>query len=79
MSFKFIGRNGDTVRYSATFWQGPETVGEQGSRYNLNCSDTWFPPVYRDGELKRRGGFLNTSPNVSYYPALLKASGFKEF
>ena len=53
-------------------------IFENGKHVAKTIHDTWFPPVYRDGELKRIGMFLKTARNVSYYSRLLKTNGLKE-
>lgn len=72
MSFALIGTGRDdagrlTVIYDATLF-------DDGKHKVTRCKDTWFPPIYRNGELTKRGHFLNTSPSVSYYNALLRAA-----
>lgn len=64
-------KDGHKVTYTAEIF-------ENGKHVAKTFTDTWFPPVYRDGKLAAIGRFLNTARNVSYYSRLLKATGFKE-
>ena len=72
---KLISRDGENVTYEATFWEAPERPGDEGSRVRKRVGDRIVP--------RKRGGkvvghrLANTSPNVSYYPALERALGIK--
>jgi hypothetical protein len=75
---KLTSQHGHEITYTTTVFEAPIYAGQTGKHAQIDCKDRWYPPVYRDGELKRIGYFLNTARNVSYYSRLLKATGFKE-
>lgn len=56
----------ERCEYEASFWEGPDRPGRTGRRVVRKCADM----VVGNGSGRK---LLNTSPGVSYFPALRKA------